>query len=100
MRIPKGKFECRNLQRSVQRSEEKNKQLQGKVADIYNIYKLDYNFDQFERNLERTMFGKRIITETELRNLQKTFNSLRSKAIELKNKSDKQARINDQLSDK
>lgn len=70
------------------------------MADIYNIYKLDYGFDQFERNLERTMFGKRIITETELRKLQKTFNGLRSKAIELKDKSDKQARINDQLSDK
>lgn len=65
-----------------------------------NIYKLDYGFDQFERNLERTMFGKRIITETELRKLQKTFNGLRSKAIELENKSDKQARINDQLRDK
>lgn len=36
------------------------------------------------------MFGKRIITETELRKLQKTFNGLCSKAIELKNKSGEQ----------
>ncbi|MDT2813214.1 MobV family relaxase [Vagococcus lutrae] len=92
--------ELKKLNTSKQQLEEKNKQLQGKVADIYNIYKLDYGFDQFERNLERTMFGKRIINETELRKLQKTFNGLRSKAIELKDKSDKQARINEQLSDK
>ncbi|WP_152514076.1 hypothetical protein [Vagococcus lutrae] len=36
------------------------------------------------------MFGKIIITETELRKLQKTFNGLRSKEIELKNKSGEQ----------
>lgn len=85
--------EITELKKVKQEFQHKKETLKGKVRDIDYVYRINNNFEDFERKLKRTTFGKRIISEEDLKKLGNTFNSLESKAI-------KQTRINDKLKEK
>ena len=85
--------EISELKKVKQEFQHKKETLKGKVRDIDYVYRINNNFEDFERKLKRTTFGKRIISEEDLKKLGNTFNSLESKAI-------KQTRINDKLKEK
>ena len=85
--------EITELKKVKQEFQHKKETLKGKVRDIDYVYRINNNFEDFERKLKRTTFGKRIISEEDLKTLGNTFNSLESKAI-------KQTRINDKLKEK
>ena len=85
--------EITELKKVKQEFQHKKETLKGKVRDIDYVYRINNNFEDFERKLKRTTFGKRIISEEDLKKLGNTFNSLESKAI-------KQSRINDKLKEK
>jgi len=56
--------------------------LKGKVRNIDYVYKVNDDFEDFEKKLKRTTFGKKIISADDLKKLGNTFNSLQAKAIE------------------
>lgn len=85
--------EISEIKKVKQEFQRKKESLKGKVRDIDYVYKVNNNFEDFERKLKRTTFGKRIISEDDLKKLGNTFNSLESKAI-------RQTRINDKLKEK
>lgn len=85
--------EISELKKVKQEFQQKKESLKGKVRDIDYVYKVNNNFEDFKRKLKRTTFGKRIISEEDLKKLGNTFNSLESKAI-------KQTRINNKLEEK
>lgn len=85
--------EISELTKVKQEFQQKKETLKGKVRDIDYVYRVNNNFEDFERKLKRTTFGKRIISEDDLKKLGNTFNSLESKAIS-------QTRINDKLKEK
>ena len=89
----KTKRNNRTKKKVKQEFQHKKETLKGKVRDIDYVYRINNNFEDFERKLKRTTFGKRIISEEDLKKLGNTFNSLESKAI-------KQTRINDKLKEK
>jgi len=74
--------ELSELKKAKQEFQEKKETLKGKVRNIDYVYKVNDDFEDFEKKLKRTTFGKKIISADDLKKLGNTFNSLQAKAIE------------------